>query len=240
MTSSDPTAGAPIAGQTLRPKAEIAEIAVLEALAVEGEPIVAQIGSDELMFRSRLRFVDPDRQYIVVEPSADAASNAALLAQARAIFVAEVEEWRIEFIAAAPQQTVHGGTTAIRLLFPESISSRRRRMHDRAPVPIQSPVRCVTYTEGVASFEGSILDISQGGVGMMQYDPDIPLEPGMVLKNCCIERPGRDTVTVDLEVRFTESVTLANGGRAQRAGCRFVNRSPASMALIGEFVNTKS
>lgn len=237
MTSSDPNAGAPIAGQTLRSETEIA---MLEALAVEGETIVAQLGSDEPIFRSRLRFVDPDRQYIVVEPSADAASNAALLAQPHAVFVAEVDEWRIEFIAAAPQHTVHGGTTAIRLRFPESISSRRRRMHDRAPVPIQSPVRCVIYTEGVASFEGSIFDISQDGVGLMLYDPNIPLEPGMVIKNCCIERPGRDTVAVDLEVRFTQPVTLANGGRAQRAGCKFVNRSPASMALIGEFVDKKS
>jgi c-di-GMP-binding flagellar brake protein YcgR len=236
MTSSDPNAVAPIAGQMLPSEAEIA---VLEALAAEGETVVAQVGSGELMFRSRLRFVDPNRQHIVVEPSADAAGNAALLAQPRAIFVAEVDEWRVEFVASAPQQTVHGGTTAIQLRFPESISSHRRRMHDRAPVPIQSPVRCVTYTEGIVSFEGSILDISQGGVGMMQYDPNIPLEPGMVLKNCCIERPGSDTVTVDLEVRFTETVTLANGGRAQRAGCKFVNRSPASMALIGEFVNKK-
>lgn len=237
MTSSDPNASAPIAGQMLRSEAEIA---VLEALAVEGGTIVAQLGSNGLMFQSRLRFVDPDRQYIVVEPSADTSSNAALLAQPRVVFVAEPHEWRIEFIAAAPQQTVHGETTAIRLRFPEVISSHRRRMHDRAPVPHHSPVRCVIYTEGVASFEGSILDISQGGVGMMQYDPNIPLEPGMVLKSCCIERPGSDAVTVDLEVRFTESVTLANGGLAQRAGCRFVNRSPAAMALIGEFVNKKS
>ena len=240
MTSSDPNAGDPTAGQMLRSEAEIAEIAVLEAVAVEGETIVAQLGSGELMFRSRLRFVDPDRQFIVVEPSAGTASNAALLALPRAIFVAEVDEWRIEFVATSPQQTVHGGTAAIQLRFPESISSRRRRMHDRAQVPAQSSVRCVAYTEGIATFEGSIFDISQGGVGMMQYNPDIALEPGMVIRNCCIERPGRDTLTVDLEVRFTEFVTLANGRRAQRAGCRFVNRSPASMALIGDFINEKS
>ena len=239
MTPSDPNAGAPGAGQRPRSEAEIAEIAVLEALAAEGETIIAQFGSDEFMFRSRLRFVDPGRQYIVVDPSADAASNAALVAQPRALFVAEVDEWRIEFIATAPRQTVHGGTTAIQLRFPESISSRRRRMHDRAPVSPQSPVRCAIYTEGVVSFEGSILDISQGGIAV-QYGQNIPLEPGMILKNCCIERPGRDTVTVDLEVRFTEPVKLPNGGRAQRAGCKFASRSPASMALIGELAHKKS
>jgi c-di-GMP-binding flagellar brake protein YcgR len=222
----------------LRSEAEIAEIAVLEALAAEGETIVAQLDNNELLFRSRLRFVDPDRQYIVVEPHAEAVNNDALLDQTRVAFVAEVGEWRIEFIAAAPQLAVHGGTAAIRLRFPEAISSHRRRMHHRAPVSPQSPVRCAIYTEGVASFEGSILDISQGGVAV-QYGQNIPLEPGMILKNCCIERPGRDTVTVDLEVRFTETVTLPNGARAQRAGCRFLNRSPASMAMIAELVNKK-
>jgi hypothetical protein len=33
---------------------------------------------------------------------------------------------------------------------------------------------------------------------------------------------------------------LADGSRAQRAGCRFLNLSPASIELIGEFVGKKS
>jgi c-di-GMP-binding flagellar brake protein YcgR len=240
MTSSNRDAGAPIAGKMLHAQAELEEIAVLEALAVEGEAIVAKLGSGKLMFRSRLRFVDPERLFIIVEPSTDAASNAALLAHARASFFAEVDEWRIEFIAEAPRKTIHDGITAIELRFPESITSHRRRMYDRVPVPAESPVRCVVYNKGVASFEGSMMDISEGGVGMMQYDPDMPLDPGMVLKNCCIERPGREKVIVDLEVRFTELVTLANGSRARRAGCRFLNRSPASIALIEELAGKQS
>lgn len=236
MTSSDPKAGSPTAGQMLRADAEIA---VIEALAAQGESVVALLDG-ELVFRSRLRFVDPGRQFIVVEPSADAAANAALLAQPRAIFLAEWGEWRIELAVTDPRQTVHEGAAAIRLRFPEAISSHRRRTLERIPVSPELAVQCVAGGASVISFEGTIFDISQGGVGVLQYDPKVMLEPGMVLEGCRIERPGGVPAIVDLEVRYTRPVILADGSRAQRAGCRFLNLSPASIELIGEFFGKKS
>lgn len=217
-----------------------ADVAVLEALAEEAVPIVAHIGKTEFTFRSRVRFVDPSRQFIVLDLSAAAPCNAALLAQSRVTFISELDEWRIEFVAMAPERGDHDGNAVIRMRFPESIYSRRRRMQERAPVALQSAIRCVTYDAGVATFEGTIFDISQGGVGVLQYGSESPLNPGTVIKNCCIERPGKETITVNLEVRFTEFVTLPDGERAQRAGCRFVNWSPAAMALIAEIVEKKS
>lgn len=240
MTSSDPKAPVSVGDPMRRRNAELTEIAVLEALAVQGETVVAQLGGGVPVFRSRLRFVDPGRQYIVVEPSSDAAANAALLARPRTIFFAEVSEWHIEFAAAGPELSTHDNAAAIRLQFPESISSRRRRMFERAPVPPQSPLRCVASVDDVIYFEANIFDISRDGIGLLQYDPDIKLEAGTVFRGCQIERPGGDPVTVDLEVRYTGPAMLADGSPAQRAGCRFLNLSPASIDLIGQFFGGKS
>jgi len=244
MTSPDSNAGLPLAGTIPRRSGvERAEIAVLEALAVQGEAVLAQLDGGAPIFRSRLRFVDPDQQYIVVEPSTDAAANAALLALARAVFLAEVGEWRIEFAAADPEQTVLGGTAAIRLRFPEVISSRRRRAFERARVPPEPPLRCVASAEGVTYFEASIVDISRGGIGILQAGPNIALQAGMMLKSCRIECPDREPVILDLEVRHAGPAALADGRPAQRAGCRFLNLSPASAELIvsiGKFLGNKS
>lgn len=228
--------GLPPAGQQQRSEAEDA---VLDALVAQGETVVAQIGGSVAQFRSRLRFVDPGRQYIIIEPSADPAADAALLASPRVLFHAEWGEWRIEFATTGPERTAHAGTTAIRLRFPDAISSRRRRASERAPVPPQPPLRCVASVDGVIYFEASVCDISLGGVGILQYGPDIALEAGTVFRDCRIESPGRDPLSVDLEVRYTGRVALADGSRAQRAGCRFLNPSPALSYLISEYFGRK-
>jgi c-di-GMP-binding flagellar brake protein YcgR len=216
-----------------------AEIAVIEALAAQGETVVALLDGG-LVFRSRLRLVDPGRQFIVVDPSADAAANAALLARPRAVFLAEWGEWRIELAVTDPRQIVHEGAAAIRLRFPEAISSRRRRTLERVPVSPQLGIRWVADGASAISFEGTISDISHGGVGVLQYDPKIMLEPGMVLEGCRIERPGKVPAVVDLEVRYTKPEILEDGSQAQRAGCKFLNLSPSSIELILEFFGNKS
>lgn len=231
MPSFDPKTPLPAASPTPRPDIELAEIAVLEALAAEGQTIVAEPGGGELMFRSRLRFVDPGRQYIVVEQSTSAVANAALLARPSTLFCAEVNEWRIEFSAADPEQIVHEGAPAIRLRFPEFIASHRRREYERAPVPPQLSLRCVAYLEDVMYFEASIIDISRGGIGILQYSPDTELVAGMIFRGCQIERPGKDPLMVDLEVRYTGPAAFADGRPAQRAGCRFLNVSRAAIDL---------
>ena len=49
------------------------------------------------------------------------------------------------------------------------------------------------------------------------------IEPGTVLAGSRIEIPGGGTVTVDLEVRYSELVTLDDGSRARCSGFRFLN-----------------
>ncbi|MBI3374426.1 MAG: flagellar brake protein [Betaproteobacteria bacterium] len=232
MPSPIAKTGLPPAGQ---PQRSAAEDAVLDALVAQGEAVVARIGGSVAQFRSRLRFIDPGRQYIIVEPCADSAANAALLALPRALFHAEWGEWHIEFAAGGPERTVHAGAPVIRLRFPEAISSRRRRASERAPVPPQPPLRCVASVDDTIYFEATICDISLGGVGILQFGPDSALQAGTVIRNCRIEGRGRDLVSVDLEVRYTGPATLADGSPAQRAGCRFLSPSPALADLIREF-----
>ena len=236
MTPADKKADSHRTGKTLLSDVERAEMAVLHALVAQGEAVVAHLDGGARLFFCRLRFVDPDRQYIVVELSTDEAANAALLALRRVLFVADVDEGRIEFDAADPEPIVQGGTAAIRLRFPELIASHRRRAFERASVPPAAPLRCVASAEGVDYFEASIFDISQGGIGILQAGPNIPLEAGMVLRGCRIECPGRDPIIVDLEVRHAGPAALADGSPAQRAGCKFVDLSLASADSIGQFI----
>jgi len=130
----------------------------------------------------------------------------------------------VEFAAADPQKILHGGMPAIRFKFPEVLVDRQRREYDRASVSPQIPLQCLAEAGGVLSFKGALVDISVGGIGFLVYDPSITLEPGTVLKGCRIEPDDPSPLILDLEVRYSELVSLADGTRAERSGCRVVSR----------------
>jgi c-di-GMP-binding flagellar brake protein YcgR len=230
MTPPEPTPTFSIVGQMLRTPEEITR--VLNSLVMRGEPLVSDLGGGKLLFRSRLRFIDPARAYIIIELSPDDAANQALLSRPRATFHAEPGGWRIEFAAADPKPTSAAeGAPGIKLRFPEIVAGHRRRADERAPAP-QQVLRCVVDEAGVMPFDGNMANVSKGGIGFLQYDPAISLEPGTVLKGCRIESPGGDSVVVDMEVRYSQLMDLADGTQVQSSGCRFLNLSAEETARI--------
>lgn len=228
-----------LVGQMLRTPEEIAR--VLNSLVMRGEPVVSDLGAGKLLFRSRLRYIDPARAYIIIERSADEAANRALLARPRATFHAEPGGWRVEFAAADPKPTsAHEGAAGIKLRFPEIVAGHRRREDERAELPPQQEFRCVVDEGGVMSFDGAMTNVSKGGIGFLQYDPTISLEPGTVLKGCRIDGPGGDSIVLDMEVRYSQMLTLADGKQVQSSGCRFLNVSAQDTERIEKLFGLKS
>ena len=137
--------------------------------------------------------------------------------------VSTPDDWRIEFVGADPSEVVHEGVPAIRLRYPEVLTVQQRRQSERHDVTRTLSLRCLADAAGIAPFEARIKDISLDGVSVLVYPPDVILEPGTMLVGSRIEIPGADAVTVDLEVRYSEVVTLEDGSRARCSGFRFVN-----------------
>ena len=234
--TSDQSSNPPPARRKLPPDAEVA---VLDALAAQGEMLLATMGQGAPPFRSRLRLVDPDREFVLVESSGNASADAALLALPRVDLLVEWGEWRIEFAADSPQSASHDGAAMIRLSFPEQVSVNRRRMLPRAPVPPQASLRCTAPDGSDLQFEAAITDIGQGGISMVQEPSMNVLEPGMILFGYHIEGPGRAPVTVNLEVRHAVKATLADGRQGWRIGCKFLNFSPEMVGLIADFFGSR-
>lgn len=238
MTPPDPKPTFSLVGQMLRTPEEITR--VLNSLVMRGEPIVSDLGGGKLLFRSRLRFIDPTQTYIIIERSADEAANRALLARPRATFHAEPGGWRIEFAAADPKPTsASEGAPGIRLRFPEIVAGHRRREDERSSASAQQALRCVVDEAGIMPFDATMTNVSKGGIGFLQYDPTISLEPGTVLKGCRIEGAGGQSVVVDMEVRYSQMVNLADGTQVQSSGCRFLDLSEKETARIEELFGLK-
>jgi c-di-GMP-binding flagellar brake protein YcgR len=231
--AEDKAAALSTTGVLSRSPEEIAR--VLAMLLARGQAVRSSLAGGEIVFESRLLFLDPARAYILMESGAGEAALDALLARPRASFHSSPDSWHIEFAAARPQRTEHEGRPALRLAFPDILVTQQRRAYERAHFQPQVPLQFVADAGGPISFDGAMVDISPGGLGFLQYAPNITLEPGTVLKGCRIELPDRRPVTVDLEVRYSRMETLPDGGRAVRSGFRFVNSPPALLALLESF-----
>jgi c-di-GMP-binding flagellar brake protein YcgR len=213
-----------------RSSPEIADI--LRSLEAGNEPITAHLRGGELLFRSRLRLVDPDGSRILLEPSPDEAANAALLSRPRCSFFASIQAGHVEFAAADPRRIDQDGTPSIELEFPDVLVTRQRRELERTTIWPQVPLVCLADDGGILSFQGGLVDISIGGLGFLVYDPNITLEPGTVLKGCRIDQSTEAPLVLDLEVRYSELVSFPDGSRAERSGCRVVERTES----LAEFV----
>jgi hypothetical protein len=208
---------------------------LLTLLLGGGEMVQCDLDGGEIVFESRLLYVDPARAYILLEPGKSDVATAALLARPRASFHANLKSWQVEFSAAGSRRTVHNGGPALRLDFPEILATRQNRSVERAVVRPHEPLQFVADAGGPISFDGVLIDISPAGFAFLQYAPNITLEPGTILKGCCIALPGRPPATVDLEVRYSRMDALPDGRRAVRSGCRFVDTPPGLKALLASF-----
>ena len=233
MAAGDSAADLSTTGVMSRSPVEIAR--VLAMLLGRDEPLRSNLAGGDIVFVARLRHVDPGCAFIMLDPDPDETANDALLARPRASLHATPDGWHIEFAAGAPERAWHEGRSVIRLRFPDILVTQQRRAHERRDVEPKAPLHFVADAGGVISFDGAMVDVSAGGLGFLQYSPDITLEPGTILKSCRIELPGRAPVAVDLEVRHSRMIVLPDGGHALRSGCRFVDLSPEMKALLDAF-----
>jgi c-di-GMP-binding flagellar brake protein YcgR len=195
----------------------------------EGVPVTAFFPS--FTFQAPLLHVDARAGRIVLARSSVEAANAAVLARPRCTFHCEMGGWHVEFVAAEPRSVRYRKRNLIQCRFPELLASNPRRAHDRVRLKPPLPLRVHADAAGIMPFEALILDFGSGGVGFLAYASSITLEPGTVLRGCRIVLPGGAVCTADLEVRYSQAITLPNGKRAMRSGCRFLRPCPPLEAL---------
>ena len=209
---------------------------MLHVLLARREPLAALLGGGASS-QWRLGFIDPGRQYIVVEPASDGSVKEALLERERVTFLANFGGMHIEFTVERPQQIERGGAPAIRLGFPKVTVSHQRRVHSRAPIPQDFPLHCVIPAGAGVALEAQIMDISQGGIGLLVRATYLVPAPGTLIKGWRIEREGKEAIKVDLEVRHCRPLVLAGGDHALRWGCQFINPSDEAKELIALFAS---
>lgn len=218
----------------LRSSVEVAF--VLKALAKKHTAVSAYYGATADFATTSILQVDTAAGLLYLDLGPDQTANQALLSAQHVSCVTSHDKVKVQFDLGRLERVIHEGRGAFRARLPDKLLKLQRRNYYRLSVPYNQTIKCTIPLPDQMPVQVEIMDISIGGIGIIGYTPDIPLQPGMVYENCSLNLPGFGLVITSLQVRTSFDFMLRSGVHTQRAGCRFLDLSPQTESLIQRYI----
>ncbi|MFN3545415.1 MAG: flagellar brake protein [Thiobacillus sp.] len=226
-----------IARCTLHSRAEI--LFQLRAIQKRKLLVNLDIQSTRQIVVTSVLAVNEATNSVILDSARGDALNQNLLSGKDAEFITQLDGVSISFMTGPVTLCTYDKLPALKIAVPKSMIRLQRREHFRVPMPIANPVKCIVpaYTDGQPDpITTHIVDISCGGVALIDASGRLATETGTLLENCRLLLPGQDAVFTTLEVRNSAQVRRPNGSFQTRVGCRFVNLPNESANRLQRFV----
>lgn len=183
--------------------------------------------------------IDTDKKEMVVDYGTNERNCQKALQSKALIFVTTQNRVKIEFVCDQIKKIQFKGKNAFAVNIPQSLIRIQRRNHFRISTPIVKPLKCVipiTGKETASKAEVALLDISCGGIAVIDQHPIINFDPGIIYSNCQIALPEIGTINVTIQVKNTYEIALRNGQNCMRAGCQFIDLAASMEAMIQRYI----
>ncbi|MFT5532253.1 MAG: c-di-GMP-binding flagellar brake protein YcgR [Candidatus Paceibacteria bacterium] len=214
-------------------------IALMRALNEQHQLIRLLVaGSGDASVTSILH-IDEDDGSIILDLPADAGIMKHVLASENISFETVLERIRILFFATDIAQCEYGGLPALSMSLPTSMIRLQRREFYRVATPLSTPLRCTIQImdgETVQPVTLSLLNVSGGGVTIVDDQHQLDHTVGRIYRGCQIYLPGSTVVSTALEIRNSIDVRLENGKHTRRLGCLFHDLPKAMLAVIQRYI----
>ncbi len=209
---------------------------ILDSMLGDGDPVTSNL-SPQLMLLSKLLRVEPANGTMLLAYSDNKKANAAALAAHSLVLCCNHRGSQFAFGGDKPRHVADAGQPCIRCELPTTLLGTLQRRGRVAPiqVPAQATVRC-DLRMGVQVFASRLVDVSIDGNCELITDPLIPLCAGTRLERARVRHALADPILVDLEVRHTSRITLPNGKRVSRVGCKVLGPGEVLEELIQLFI----
>ncbi|RZT10126.1 c-di-GMP-binding flagellar brake protein YcgR, contains PilZNR and PilZ domains [Duganella sp. CF402] len=195
----------------------------LTALAESGEPVSIYPTSSTNVVMARIRSVDPENPYFVLE-----LNEGEFLPPGAATFVAWLRSAKIQFNLNSDTWTsLPEQPTLLQLEFPLKCMVLNRRSSARLETPL-GVYYMASFVMNGKPYELQLYDFSAGGVGMRAAPRDaVGLHVGKKLQRVRLELGPDSVMIADLEVRLSRTFRSFLLGEQVQIGCQFANLSPA-------------
>ncbi|HNH52866.1 MAG TPA: flagellar brake protein [Nitrosomonas sp.] len=183
--------------------------------------------------------IDTDKREMVIDYGTNDKNCQKALHCKELVFVTTQNRVKIEFVCDQIKKTQYKGKDVIVVNIPKSLLRIQRRSYFRITTPIVKPLKCIIPIPGrdpSAKAEVALLDISCGGIAVIDQHPIINFDPGMIYSDCKIVLPDIGAITVNIQVKNTYEITLRNGQNCMRAGCQFIELKASMEAMIQRYI----
>jgi flagellar brake protein len=214
--------------------------AILGTLCREGSMVTAYFGGGSDFILTSILAVRPDRDEVVIEFGADAAANQRALQTSKITFIAAHERIKIQFVAESLRHARLGGRDVFSTKIPPALLRLQRREYFRIATPRARPLVCIIAPQAEpvrAPDQVDIVDISCGGIAVIDASVPSDIETGVCFRGCRILLPDLGEVITDIMVRSTHEVTLKSGNKHRHAGCEFIDMAERDRALIQRYIS---
>lgn len=213
---------------------------ILGTLSKAGTMVTAYFGGGNDFILTSIAAVRPEANLVFIDYGADDEANQRALKSRKITFVAAQDRIKIQFAAESLRSARLGGRDAFSMAIPDTLLRLQRREYFRIATPLAKPLLCIIPPQSGpvnVPAEVTIIDISCGGVALIDSTDPAGIETGAHFRGCRIQLPDLGELTVDIEVRSTFEVTYRNGAKHRRAGCEFVGMRERERALIQRFIS---
>jgi len=146
---------------------------------------------------------------------------------------------KIQFTCLGTRKILYHGRDALCSNLPNLLLRVQRREAFRIDIPAEEPLRCVIGLppgRKTTTAELMVLDVSSGGISLIDHHPLIRLEPGAIHKRCSLDLPNIGIVTFVMRVKASWPYTLPSGLVCKRAGCQFLHMPESTAAMVQRYI----
>jgi c-di-GMP-binding flagellar brake protein YcgR len=179
-----------------------------------------------------------ERGLVLLEFGPSKKKNKQLLEHGRMNCVTKHDSIDIRFRLTELRMARYRGQPVIAAPLPESVLRLQRREYFRVHTPLIDPLICRTRDNEGGLLELPLVDISIGGLCLMDDQHALQPDPRTILEGCTLIFPHKaGEIDVDLEVRSILMQGKEDALQFQRIGCAFVDMSNHNSNFIQRYIN---
>ncbi|MFY9329871.1 MAG: flagellar brake protein [Georgfuchsia sp.] len=183
--------------------------------------------------------IDPANNVLLLDLGPDEDLNKRLVESKQLLLTTTHQHVKVKFSGTAATRVIHEGHAAIRIGIPQQLVRMQRREYYRIATGIVNPLKCkiiLPFDGGDDMAEITVLDISCGGLALIDQHHAIDLEPGNSYDECNLALSDVDVIAAGLKVCNTYEVTLRNGLTCKRSGCQFIDMQESDRSRVQRYI----
>lgn len=215
-------------------------LALLRSIKDRNQLVSLMIGGGYEAVVTSILHIDDANDRIVVDSAPSNAINERILAAKKISFETNLDQIRILFSTDNIAFGNFDNLPAFYFPIPESVVRLQRREFYRVATPVANPVRCIVPVKdeggNVTTVTTTLYNISAGGVALIDEKRVLDNTIGYIHNKCRIDLPGGAPITVNLQVRNSQDLTLTNGKSIRRLGCMFIDLPQSQLTAVQRYI----